>query len=134
MYEKLSITKKLKLTILVQYELCKVCFGSQGSSVSSDQIIGLKIGVQFPAWQEIFIFSKTSRLSRGPTLPPTHWVQGVMQLGHEMTTNLHLVLRLSMYGATPTHAFVCMWTAVPFTLTKSVLAVMTYTSVLNYFI
>jgi hypothetical protein len=68
---------------------------------------------RFDSWQgrEIFLFSLTSRLALQPIQPPVKWVlvavsPVVKQQGCEMTTHLHLVLRLRMvelYLHSPIH-------------------------------
>ena len=61
-------------------------FLSHDSSVGMvTRLCAAQSGVQIPGRVEIFLFSKSSRLSLGPTLFPTQWLQGsftvVRQLG-----------------------------------------------------
>jgi hypothetical protein len=60
----------------------------------SNQTTSWTIWNLIPTKQDIFLFSKMSRLVLRPTQPPT-------ERGTEVTTHLHLLLRVKMSGCVP---------------------------------
>jgi hypothetical protein len=59
--------------------------------------------VQFPegAMMGLFLFTTMPILVLGPTQTPIQWVLGALSLGLKLTTQLHLLPRLRIHGATP---------------------------------
>jgi hypothetical protein len=74
-------------------------------------------------WQELFLFSKASGLSLGPTQCPVQWMPGTLSLGIkwpkcEVDHSIPLMQRLRMSGAMPLvslYAFMA-WKGTSFTL------------------
>jgi hypothetical protein len=71
--------------------------------------------VVFQQEQGIFLFSKPSRLTIGPTKPPFPWVLpmapslALSSQGMRMTAHLHLAPRLKMSAATLTSPYTSSW-------------------------
>jgi len=58
-----------------------------------------RTGGYVPHRDKLFLFSETFKLALGSIQHPIQWVPRVLSLGLQITTHLHLLLRLSMSGA-----------------------------------
>jgi hypothetical protein len=71
-----------------------------------------RAGGYVPHRDKLVLFSETFTLALGPTQHPIQWVPRVLPVGVQITTHLHLLLRLRMSGALPSlslRAFIA-WT------------------------